>query len=46
MPMIYCFSYAWRYEFIFLLADQKWKHLSVVALLLVLFIGLPYLLWG
>ena len=43
---IYFFPNAFLREFIGLLAEQKWKHLSVVALLLVLFIGLPYLLWG
>ena len=42
----YFYPNAFLREFIGLLAEQKWKHLAVVILLLVLFIGLPALLWG
>ena len=43
---IYFYPNAFLREFIGLLVEQKWKHLATVVMLLVLFIGLPALMWG
>ena len=42
----YFYPNAFLREFIGLLVEQKWKHIFAVALILILFIGLPAFLWG